>query len=644
MVDARTLDFFGGGSATGSLLPTLGRAPGDPLTQQQHDALAQRYNVSLPAQQTSAYNATYDRTASQASSPEQQLAAYLNGNVGGVTGAYNASRSAIGTPNEMNLAGATPATANAIAASRGIPAPPPTGTAQQALSGAIPTIDQQLASARAAGQAPLQLANGVLSTTGQQAAGLFGAGSGFRASAPQITSGQTYQTPGGAPAAGGVMPTTGPHIVNPQAGNAGITTIPGFTQGAAPASGGAAAAPPAAGGVFQVGARGAQPGMVQLGAAPTVNGASVGMTNPGAAPGAVMPQLGTGGSGNAFQNSFLAQLQQQINAPQGPSIAAAQLKQAQADNAAQLIGAARSGRGGVGDQAEALREAMAGGSALMSDTAGQLATLRAQEEDMNKNRQLSALGLGGQLAGAQREQDLGYRAQNLGALQGDQSAGLAARGQNLQSQIANQGTQLNLEQLRGQLGLGARAQDLSAAQGNQATQLGARAQDVTARAQDLSALDSDANRQLAAQQLALQGQLGLTGLGLQAQGQGLQYSQAANALGLAGEGMAQDAINQANQRLVQLSLGNQANDTNLLMQQNALNAQPSFLEQLGLNIAGGVGNALGGGLVGSLFSPSAPAPAAAAPAAAAAVANYYAPAPTATPYGSSAWNLIGSYS
>jgi hypothetical protein len=605
------------------------------MTQQQRDALSQRYNVSLPAQQTSVYNATYDRTASQASTPEQQLSAYLNGNTGGATGAYNASRAAVGTPSALNLAQATPSTANAIAASKGIPFTPSAGGGSG--GNYVPSLTDQLAAARAAGQAPLGLANGVLGTTGQQASTLFGAGAGYGASAPQITTGGTYQTPGaGAPAGGSPMPTTGPRIVNPQ-GGPGVSTVPGYPQGGAPA----AAAGPSGSPAFQVGARGAQPGMVSLGAAPGVNGGSVSMTNPGGAPGGVMPQLGTQGSGNAFQNSFLSQLQQQISAPQGPSVAAAQLQQAQANNAAELLGAARSGRGGAGDQAEALREAMSGGSALMSDTAGQLATLRAQEEDMNKNRQLSALGLGGQLSEAQRGQDLSYRGQNLGALQGDQATALGARGQSLQSQIANQGSQLSLEQLRGQLGLGARAQDLSAAQGNQQTQLGARAQDVTARAQDLSALDSDANRQLAAQQLALQGNLGLTGLGLQAQGQGLQYSQAANALGLAGEGMAQDAINQANNRAVQLSLGNQANDTNLLMQQNALNAQPSWLEQLALNVAGGVGNALGGAGVASLFKPSAPA--AAAPAASAPV-NYYTPAPAASPYGSSAWNQIGSYS
>lgn len=397
-------------------------------------------------------------------------------------------------------------------------------------------------------------------------------------------------------------------------------------------------------GAFGVGQRGAAPSMVNtsklgalntnvaggLGAAPTVNAGNVNAAvKPTAAPGAVTPQLGNQGAANANQQSMIGRVNSFLDTPQGPSVAEAQLRQAQADNAAQLMGAARSGRGTSGDQAEALREAMAGGSALMSDTAGQLATLRAQEQDMRQNRDLSAMGLGGQLAGEQRGQDLGYRGQNLASLQGDQSTALGARGQNLQASLANQGTQLSLEQLRGQLGLGARGQNLSALQsdqgaqlgargqnlsalqGNQATQLGARGQDVTARAQDLSALTGDADRGLAAQQLGLQGQLGLSGLGLQAQGQGLQASAQQNALGLGAEGMAQDAISQANRNTLQQAIANGANATQLAAIEQQIASRPSFGQQLGLNILGGASNALGMGLMNSIFAPAAPTPPAA---------------------------------
>lgn len=312
----------------------------------------------------------------------------------------------------------------------------------------------------------------------------------------------------------------------------------------------------------------AGPGQIapQLGAAPKVG-----------AVGAVAPQMGTLGAQNAGQQSFLDQLQSRLSGPQGPSVAEAQLRQAQANNAAELLGAARSGRGTAADQAERLREAMSQGSALMSDTAGQLATLRAQEEDMRANRDLNALGLGGQLSTAQRGQDLTYGGQRLGALQGDQS------------------TALGLENLRAQTALGARGQNLSALQSDQGAYLGQ-------RAQDLSALTGDADRALAAQQLGLQGQLGLGQLGLQAQGQGLQYSSQQNALGLGAEGLAQDAINQSNANIIRQAIAQGANATQLQLLQQQLDARPSFGEKLLGNVVGAGlqfgGMALGGALGG----------------------------------------------
>lgn len=256
----------------------------------------------------------------------------------------------------------------------------------------------------------------------------------------------------------------------------------------------------------------------QLGAAPQVG--NVGNIAAGAAPGSVTPQLGNFGQQNAAQQGMLGRVENFLDAPQGPSIAEAQLQQTQADNMGALIGAARSGRGGAGAQAQALRGAQSEGSAVMSDTAGQLATLRAQEEDMRKNRDLSAIGLGGNLATAQRQQDLGFRGQDLSALQGDQSTSLGARGQDLTASLANQSTQTALEGLRAQTALGARGQNLSALQGDQGTALGLeglRAQTgVATRGQDLSALGMDAGNQLAAQQLGVQRDLGVSGQNLAA--------------------------------------------------------------------------------------------------------------------------------
>lgn len=252
------------------------------------------------------------------------------------------------------------------------------------------------------------------------------------------------------------------------------------------------------GGGYQVGSVGNVAG--RLGAAPQVG--QVGNIQTGAAPGAVAGQLGTMGQSSADQQSMLGRLNAFLDAPEGPSVAEAQLRQAQADNMGQLIGMARSGRGGAGAQAQALQGALSEGGAIASDTAGQLATLRAQEEDMRRNRALSAIGLGGEMATAARGQDLSYRGQDLSALQGDQSTQLGARGQDLSAAMANQSTQTQLEQLRAQTALGARGQDLSALQGDQSTALGLeglRANTaVSTRGQDLQALLGDQSASIAA--------------------------------------------------------------------------------------------------------------------------------------------------
>lgn len=385
----------------------------------------------------------------------------------------------------------------------------------------------------------------------------------------------------------------------------------------------------------------------RLGAAPQVG--NVGNIQMASGPGGVMPQLGSQGASNADQAGMLARLNGFLDAPEGPSVAEAQLRQAQAGNMADLIGAARSGRGGPGAQALALQDAMSAGAGIASDTAGQLATLRAQEDDMRRNRQLSAIGLGGDMATAQRGQDLGFRGQDLQALQGDQSAALTGRGQDLQAAMANQGTQTALEQLRAQTALGARGQNLSALQGDQGTaaqmSLGQLQADVTGRGQNLAALQgdqstalgreglaaetalgargqnlsllqgnqstalgargqnanvltADADRNLAAQRLGLDAGLGYGNLANTASGQGLQFLNNANQQGVMAQGMNND--------LVQSQLSNQTSLQNALTAgQYGLQAaaastpdQPSFWEQLALNSVGGLAQGAGAALVG----------------------------------------------
>jgi hypothetical protein len=329
---------------------------------------------------------------------------------------------------------------------------------------------------------------------------------------------------GAAPSIGQISNVAGQLGNTPQA--AGVGGIAG-QLGAAPGAvtpgqlGGYSQVAGQLGGGYQVGSVGGIAS--QLGAGPQVG--NVGNIQMGAGPGAVMPQLGNMGQQSGDQQAMMSRLNGFLDSPDGPSVAQSQLQSAQADNMANLLGAARSGRGGAGAQAQALRGAMSEGSAIMSDTAGQLATLRAQEADMLKNRQLSAIGLGGDMATAARGQDLGFRGQDLAALQGDQGAALGARGQDLQSAMANQSTQTQLEQLRAQTDLGARGQNLAALQGDQSTALGLeglRANTATTnRGQDLSALTADQQASIAARGQNLSALQGNQSTALGARGQNL---------------------------------------------------------------------------------------------------------------------------
>ncbi len=315
--------------------------------------------------------------------------------------------------------------------------------------------------------------------------------------------------------------------------------------GAAPKVGNVAGVAGKLGSVPQAAAVGGIAG--QLGAGPTVGNVANIAGQLGAAPGAITGQLGNMGQSSANQASMFGRVNSFLDAPDGPSVAQAQLQSAQADNMANLIGAARSGRGGAGASAQALRGAVSEGGAIASDTAGQMATLRAQEEDMRRNRQLSAIGLGGQIATDMRGQDLGFRGQDLSALQADQSTALGARGQNLGALTQDQGTQLALQQLGVNAGLTTRGQNLSALQGDQSTaaqmSLGNLQASLTGRGQDLGALQGDQSSSLGLEQLRAQTALGARGQNLsamqgdQSTGLGLQQLMAQTALGARGQNL-----------------------------------------------------------------------------------------------------------
>lgn len=442
------------------------------------------------------------------STPLQSAAAAVSNLLGNTVGrAVAPVGGSIGTP-QPSSGGAGRAPAAAPIASGGIPAPQaadtytPGALMQSQYRQAAPALEQT----RALGQFAAGSGQAAMGQQNATAAGYNQAGQGFNASsqsvAPGFNIGQQVPATGGTAAPKalstsqlGATPTIGKISgVAGQLGgvpqSAGVGNIAG-QLGAGPRAAGVGGIAGQLGGAPQVGSIGGISG--QLGAGPQVG--NVGNIQMAQGPGAIAGQLGNMGAQSADQAGMMARLNGFLDSPEGPSVAESQLQQAQAGNMANLIGAARSGRGGAGASAQALRGAMSEGSAIMSDTAGQLATLRAQEADMLKNRQLSAIGLGGEMSTAARGQDLSFRGQDLQALQGDQSTALGSRGQDLQAAMANQGTQTALEQLRANTELGARGQNLSALQGDQSTALGLeglRAQTALgARGQDLSALQGD---------------------------------------------------------------------------------------------------------------------------------------------------------
>lgn len=150
---------------------------------------------------------------------------------------------------------------------------------------------------------------------------------------------------------------------------------------------------------------------------------------------------GTQAQGRAEQLAALDALRGFADRGPGPSAAQAQLQQASDANMAQSIALARSGRG-AGENAAAMRNAQFQNAATQQATAGQMSTLRAQEEQAWRGQQLQALSELQSGAGAVRGQDIGAMGTNIGA-QGQ--AGNLAQGY-MQSGAQTQMQGLGLQQ------------------------------------------------------------------------------------------------------------------------------------------------------------------------------------------------------
>lgn len=234
---------------------------------------------------------------------------------------------------------------------------------------------------------------------------------------------------------------------------------------------------------------------------------------------------------------------------QGPSAAQAQMQAGSDNSMASALALARSGR--AGNNTGAMRQASFQNAATQQQTNQQLGTLRAQEYDQAQNRQLNALN-------AESQAQLGYRGQDLNALQGAAGVLGQARGQDQSQQ------QIGAQQGQFDASLGMQNRQLNdqtaLAWSQQQQQAAARGDNAFFQGQQLG------NQSIAQGQ---QMQLGMGGLANQASAQGQQYDlgkgQLANqALGqgqqfqLGAMGAAQAATNQGQNYNAQMQgLGNQ---------------------------------------------------------------------------------------
>jgi hypothetical protein len=182
-------------------------------------------------------------------------------------------------------------------------------------------------------------------------------------------------------------------------------------------------------------------------------------------------------------------LNRYANQGPGPSAAEAQLRQAQDTNVAAQMALARSGRG-AGANAQAMRGAQFQAANIGQQTAGDMATLRAQEAANWRSQQLSALGQASSVAGAIDTSGINRNAQSLTGLNyaanlyGSQDAAGLQANQFAAGQYGSQyGAQASTQQAAQQDRLAALSQ-MGVLQGQQAGQVNsAYSQGLAANAQ-----------------------------------------------------------------------------------------------------------------------------------------------------------------
>lgn len=526
--DANQLDLLGEGTAAAPAAPAL--------TQQQiDDDLLRRQTLANRAVATNTANINMNRAPTNAPAPAGAAqTAFQNGNIGGASGAYNmtspAGRAAFDTMH-VNAADS--------------------GYGTSAFNGVRDYFGN--ADLNPFNKGPIQKQGGFDPIAPGRVIDAVGDALGGPNVAPvQVT--PLDQRPnaalnaavgggGGLPGGGGAPQNTG----NPGAIQAASARLGTF--GAAPSIGmanaglqnfrPAPAAPP-------VGSMASAPGQVSMGALPGREaiqplpgtgklGALPGTVGQGALPGSVQMGALPGQTDRSLQTAALDRVLGFD--PNTSSKAEAQLADAQQMNLSNSLALARSARGGPAAQAQALRGAQAEGAATMSQSSRDLATLRAQEEDTAKQRELSALGLGGQLSGDIRTGDIGERGQNVGALETALTAGTAQRGQTIGAVTADQAARTSQ-----------RGQTIDALLGERNAGVAERGQTVGAQTAQLNAGVSQRGQDVGALEAAL-------GAGVTQRGQTVEQQVAERNAGVAERGQTTQANTAANQQTLDALLG-----------------------------------------------------------------------------------------
>lgn len=555
---ANTADFFGEGTAAPAAAPAL--------TQEELDRQLLARNIAANrAAATNTANINMNRQPTNAAAPPGAAqTAFNNGNIGGASGAFNAVSpagqaaftAAHNTPGGGNVSGLGSfirnpfGSAGALGAAQTIPKPIVQGiglVGEGVKAGLI-------SGAQGDSAVPNQIGAGI---AGVDPNGIAGAVDNFvngpgvapvqvtpDAQRPNAALDAAVGGPGGFGGGGGAPINTG----NPGAiAGAAAARMPTF--GSAPSIGTVAgslnnfrpapAAPP-------TGAMASAPGQVSMGALPGREaiqplpgtgrmGALPGTVGQGALPGTVSMGTLPGQTDRSLQTAALDRvLGFDANTA---SKAEAQLADAQQMNLSNSLALARSARGGPAAQAQALRAAQGEGAATMSQTSRDLATLRAQEEDTAKSRELQALGLGGQLSGDIRTGDIGERGQNVGALEASLAAGTAQRGQTIGAVTADQAS---LASQRGQT--------IDALLGERNAGVAERGQTVGAQTAALNAGVSQRGQDVGALEAALTA-------GVTQRGQTVEQQIAERTAGVAERGQTTTAGTAANQQKLDAILG-----------------------------------------------------------------------------------------